>query len=270
MFIFFGICMLIIGIPMLFASDKGSIPPILTILFLLSGSLMIVGGYQTNKKNKEKEKALNDYQQSIAEQLSGAEKKKTIIVKENKTIDSKLEHTEPNAENYKPDIIANWHYTIPEWKKMTKEERVRRTKEGIWLSIFIGAAGTLVLMWSRDANLGIALFISFFIGILISVLKIVISSNEMKMTKNNNIIFTTNALIINGKFKTINDVDVNLEYLKFVKHELGNFIEFSLQWATRRGPTNDQFRILIPEKYKDEAKQIFEYYKAKGVRVEEF
>lgn len=269
-FIFFGSCMLMIGVPLLFESNKDSIPAFITILCLVSGFLMIIGGYQAIKKNKEKEKAYIDYRQSIFEQLSNTDKK----VDPNTDLQAEqtpqtTENAEIKTEKYVPDIIANWQYTIPEWKKMTKEERIRRTKEGIWMSLLIGGLGTGLLVWTREADIGLAFFISFFIGILISVLKVLIGNNEMKIAKNNSIIFTTNALVINGKFKIINDVDVNLEYLKFVKHELGDFIEFSLQWMTRRGETNDQFRILIPEKYKDEVKNIFEYYKSKGVKVED-
>ena len=269
MFIIFGICMLFIGIPLLFESNKDSTLSFITTLCLVSSILLIFGGIQGLKRAKAKDKAIVEYQQSVFEQLAKkTQPQKNESLSQQPSDISVLQNEEKIAEKYTPDIIAHWYYTKLEWKKMTHEERTRRIKEGLWLSPLIGVFGTIILMFWRDAGFFTAVIISFSIGILISFLKIVISNSEFRSRNDNNIVFTTNALIINGTFKTINDMDIHLEYLKLVKHELGDFIEFSIQWLTRGGVTNDQFRILIPEKYKSEAQKIFDYYSGKGVKIE--
>lgn len=267
MLIVFGILMLFIAVPLIFEKNRDSIINTITFLSFLSCLLLIIGGIQFFRKTKLKEKAIRDYQASIYEQLSN---KKNNINVGLKTENVKNEKNTNEPDTYSPDVIAHWYYTTAEWKNMTKEERDRRIKEGLWLSPLIGVLGTMLLMFTRKANMITALVISFSMGILISVLKILINNSDFKSYKDNNIVFTTNALVINGKFKTINDADIHLEYLKYVKHELGNFIEFSIQWQVRGGVTNDQFRILIPEKYNIEAKKIFDYYGNKGVKIEYF
>ncbi|MCC6720826.1 MAG: hypothetical protein IT243_01380 [Bacteroidia bacterium] len=269
MLIVFGIIMLFIAIPLIFEKNRDSIINTMTFLSFLSSLLFIVGGIQFFKKTKLKEKAVRDYQTSIYEQLANKNNK---VIDDTKTENISIEQPSKTNETdtYTPDVIAHWYYTNAEWKNMTKEERERRIKEGLWLSPLIGVLGTILLIFTKNADIITAFVISFSMGILISILKIFINNSVFKSCKENNIVFTTNALVINGKFKTINDLDIHLEYLKFVKLGFDNFIEFSLQWQVRGGVTNDQFRILIPEKYKAEAKKIFDYYGNKGVKIENF
>ena len=93
MFIIFGICMLFIGIPLLFESNKDSTIEFITSLCLFSSIMLIFGGYQAIKKAKAKDKALIEYQKSIYEQLSKKsqpiEKKLTNDVQKNTEIVSK-------------------------------------------------------------------------------------------------------------------------------------------------------------------------------------
>ena len=253
-FIGFGFCMLCIGIPLLISPNKSEFENTLTVLSILSGLLMILGGYQTIKKGQQKDKAVNDYENQILSQLNAI--KNTEVQSNNLS--------EPT---YTPDIIATWNYTKDEWKLMTKEETTRRWKEGIWVSLGIGLLGGWVISIADGATFLTGFLVSLGVGIFVSWLKVVISNSMFNLRKNNSIIITTNALIINGKFKTIQDMDINLEYVKTLKIKEDNFIEFSLQWQTRRGMTNDQFRILVPPQYENEMQNVLDYYAAKGVRT---
>lgn len=112
---------------------------------------------------------------------------------------------------------------------------------------------------TRGVNYITGLFISLCVGVFISLLKVLVSNAIFRLKKNNSIIITTNALIINGKFKTINDNAIKLEYVKALKIQEDNFIEFSLHWLTRRGVTNDQLRIFVPIQYKSDINKVLEY-----------
>jgi hypothetical protein len=261
-FMFFGFCILCIGVPLLIAQNKESFELSLAVLLLAGGGLMLVGGYQTIRNAKEKDTAVNDYKASVKEQLRKIQNLQAIS-------NSSVVSSEINSSNnYTPDIIVIWHYSKDEWRLMTKEETTRRLKEGIWVSLLIGVFGSWALHSKRGVDYITGLIISLCVGGFISILKVLISNAIFRIRKNNSIIITTNALIINGKFKTINDKDINLESLKSLKIKENNFIEFSLQWLNRRGVTNDQLRIFVPIQYKSDINKVLEYYESKGVKIE--
>jgi len=255
-FILFGFAMLCIGVPFIFENNRGNIEDIIMSLSIISGVLMIFGGYQNINKAKLKDKAVKEYEEEIQLQLNSTKNKISST------------HIKPE-EIYKPDILATWNYTKEEWKLMTKEETTRRLKEGIWVSLSVGLLAGYILYRYKDTTFLFGFLFSLCIGIFISLVKVLISNNLMMLRKSNSIIITTNVLIINGKFKTISDNDINLEYIKILKINANIFMEFSLQWLTRRGLTNDQMRILVPYKYQNEIEKVLDYYKAKGVKIEE-
>lgn len=280
-FIFFGFAMLCIGIPFITIENRNEFENTIMALSLISAVLMLIGGYQNIKKAKQKDTAINEYEEQVRQQLKFIQNAEVTNLNKEGTVNDISEiqnHQTPisvkaNTSNvqsipeYKPDVLATWNYTKEEWKLMTKEETARRLKEGIWVTILIGLLGGWVLKSSRGATFLVGFLVSLCVGIFISLLKVLLSNNLFRITKNNRIIITTNALIINGKFKTINDIDIHLEYVKTLKIKDDNFIEFSLQWQTRGGVTNDQLRIYVPKVYESEIQKILDYYSAKGVKT---
>ena len=272
-FILFGFCMLCIGFPMLFESNKDQFAIGLMLVFLLSGILMISGGFQSIKRANLKDKAIIDYEQQIQILLNTNNSKKQNLIKQDTDLVEKgvnqseiITNTETYIDKkfkevYKPDIIATWNYTKTEWNLMTKEETKRRLKEGIWVTLGIGLIGGWVIHTSRDASFITAFIFSLGIGIFLSLLKTLIANNLFKSAKNNTILITSNALIINNQFKTIKDIDIELEYVKLIKLDENSFIEFSLKWLTRRGATNDQIRILVPKANEIEIEKVLSYFK---------
>lgn len=280
-FILFGFAMLCIGIPFIAIENRNEFENTIMALSLISAVLMLIGGYQAIKKAKLKDTAVNDYEEQIKLQLKSIQSTKvkpidngggateTPKIQTHQTT-GQVAQKAPDAKSngvYRPDIIATWNYTKDEWKLMTKEETTRRLKEGIWVSLGIGLLGGWVLMTYRDATFLTGFLVSLSVGIIISLLKVLLSNNLFNIRKNNSIIITTNALIVNGKFKTLNDIDIHLEYVKSLKIKDDNFIEFSLQWQTRGGMTNDQLRIYVPKLYENEIQKVLDYYSEKGVKI---
>lgn len=256
----FGIFMLYMGITFLTVSERNSIENTIMSLSLAAGILMLFGAYQNISRAVLKNKALDSYENAVKKQLNESAKKATTDPSGSILLE--------DTETYKPDIIAQWSYTADEWARMKRSEQKRRFKEGIWVSALIGLFGGWVLYASRDVNFAFAFLFSLAIGVLISFIKVGISNSLLANKKNNTIILTTNALIINGKFKVIQDDAIHLEYVKHVEKEQLNFLEFSLQWATRNGVTNDQLQIFIPERFKNDIGKVLDYYKKKGVITE--
>ncbi len=263
-FILFGFAMLCIGVPFIFIDNRGEFENTIMALSLISGVLMLIGGYQNIAKAKQKDIAVHQYEEQVESLLKTVQtEKESTSVGVSKPLETK------DSEIYKPDIISKWNYTTAEWKLMTKEETTRRLKEGIWVTLGIAGLGTWVLIAAKGASILTGFIISASVGIFLSFLKVLLSNNLFTLRKNNSIIITTNALIVNGKFKTINDNDIKLEYVKSVKINEYNFIEFSLQWLTRSGVTNDQFRIYVPVQNENEIQKVLNYYSDKGVKTQD-
>lgn len=255
----FGLFMLFMGISFFTVAERNSTENTIMSLSLAAGILMLFGAYQNIKRAMIKNKALSSYENEVKKQLK--QTASNVVSHPSDSMDQE------DTETYKPDIIAQWSYTTDEWAKMRKSEQMRRFKEGIWVSLLFGLLGGLLLYASREVAYGFAFVFSLALGVLISLIKVLMSNSLLTSNKTNTIVLTTNALIINGKFKIIQDDAIQLEYIKPVQKNQDNYLEFSLQWATRNGITNDQLQVLIPEKYKGDITKVLEYYKEKGVTI---
>lgn len=254
LFLILGGFVLILGFSLLMGAGSNGVNYLFAGLLLISGFFLLAGGRQNLLKAKEKKKAVEEYKEKVNLKLSG--EKDTTDVSDNSQLNE-----------YVPDIIGVLEYEKEEWKLMKSSETRRRLKEGIWVSLLIGILGGYLLMSSRGVPFLAAFLFALVFGLVISYLKVLMSGSLFRMGKENQIVLTTNALIINGKFKTINDDTIALEYVTKVRSEEKDFLEFSIQWKTRRGITNDQFRIYIPERSKDISEKVIEYYKIKGVKT---
>ncbi|MCX6189679.1 MAG: hypothetical protein NTW54_08790 [Bacteroidetes bacterium] len=229
-----------------------------------SGILLLFGGINYLKSTIAKEKDIKEYENRIRAQVNtmaesghSTHEKTTLKKDEN----SQEQHATSS------DVIAHWEYTPTEWKKMKKVETTRRRKEGIWVTIGIGILGGLAIRFSRDASFLSSFMISFSVGILLSWLKIKFSNDMFSIRANNTITFTSKALLINNSFKIIRDSQFHLEYVKPIEIENDKYLEFSLQWQTRGGATNDQFRIYAPPHYEQEIPKILNFYSILGVKT---
>lgn len=260
-FIFFGAIILIFGISLVLSKEKSSVEYGLMIAFLSGGILMIRGGVQSIITSNEKDKAVDSYEFQVIKKLNDF----------NSDLNSHSENKvdapgQTETDVYTPDIIARWEYTNEEWKHMNQEERRRRIKEGVWFSLLIGVLGGWLLTGRGETFLFGFLF-SLAVGVLISLLKVFISNNQFSVKRNNTVLITTNALIINGTFKVINDEFIKLKQIELIKLGADEFIEFSIIWPTRKGVMDDQLRIFVPPNYKNEAEKVLNYYMDKGVTI---
>ena len=258
------------------AEEKSNTEYLIIGLSFTSGLLLIVGGINYLKQTITKEKEFNEYEQNIRAQVnaitpntpgstSDNKDEAAHLIVEHSTL--KKEATSPNHKPILPDIIAHWEYTLEEWKKMTKEESTRRKKEGIWVTLGIAIIGGWAISLSKDATFLTGFMISLAVGAMLSWLKIKFSNDMFAVKARNTIVFTPKALLINNAFKTIRNEQFHLEYVHSLQLNKVWYLEFSLQWQTRGGATNDQFRIYVPPQYENQIDNILECYRALGVKT---
>lgn len=252
-----GMAMSVLGISLLVSSDRGEIGTLIMGLSLASGTLLLIGAVQYLKKTRVKEQALASYEQQLYRkpEVQGAPEGQYLPVSD---------HTEV----YRPDVVAVWEYTKDEWKWMGRSERKRRFKEGIWVSALVAVLGGLLLSRVRETGYLTGFLISLGVGVLIAVLKILVSDSLFAPGKHNRIMLSTNGLHFNSKFQVIQDDSIQLQHVKPVTADGKKMLEFSIQWMTRNGVTNDQFRVFIPDRYAADIDKVLAYYREKGVSTE--
>ena len=73
--------------------------------------------------------------------------------------------------------------------------------------------------------------------------------------------FSDRILINSHKIELISSIK-RIKSIKIVdiKNSEKQLLEFDIQWITRKGPTNDEFRFLIPENKLEEAMKMEQSY----------
>ncbi|GGG91124.1 hypothetical protein GCM10011416_04600 [Polaribacter pacificus] len=152
-------------------------------------------------------------------------------------------------------LLIHWKYTDKEWENYVEKEKSNKVEDNIYMGIAIFVFGTIVLMLSRDTSLLTGLFFSIPFAILIPFLRIKLSYRHLKKgVKNPEIKVFTNSLLINNHKIVLFADKRHVRQLSIVDTEDNlQLLEFDVEWSTRNGPTNDEFRIPIPIDKMEEA-----------------
>lgn len=146
-------------------------------------------------------------------------------------------------------LLAHWQYDTKKWDEFVTIEKGNKREDNVYFGIGIVIVGTVGLMFLRDVSFWIALLFSLPLAILIPWLRMAFSYKHLKKgIKNPEVKIFYDFLLINNKKVLLRDHRRRVKSLKVVdaKGEI-KLLEFDVQWLTAKGPTNDEFRILIPK-----------------------
>ncbi len=152
-------------------------------------------------------------------------------------------------------LIAEWKYSKEEWDNFVTIEKSNKKEDNIYFGFAIFILSTLALKFLRDTTFTTALLFSFPFAIGLPFLRMRFSYPHLKKGIQNPYvkIFDT-KLIINGKEIELTSKRKRVKSLAIIDSENNRkLLEFDVQWLTAKGPTNDEFRILIPENKLNEA-----------------
>lgn len=158
--------------------------------------------------------------------------------------------------NGKP--IASWTYSSQLWNQYVAVEKKNKKQDNIYLGIGILIPGTLALMFFRDASILISLSFVIPLAILIPFLRIKFGYPYLKTNiQHPKVDIYEEYLMINQKKVELKSKKRRIKSIKILEPK-GNvqLLEFNVQWMTGKGPTNDEFRIPIPEQKQEEAEKI--------------
>jgi hypothetical protein len=148
------------------------------------------------------------------------------------------------------EILAHWQYNTKMWDEFVTIEKGNKKEDNVYFGIGIVIIGSLGLMFLRDTSFWVGAAFSIPLAILIPWLRMKFSYTYLKKgIANPEVKIFYDYLLVNGKKIELRGSRKRIKSIKVVdaKGSL-KLLEFDIQWMTAKGPTNDEFRILIPEK----------------------
>jgi len=154
--------------------------------------------------------------------------------------------------------LAYWHYTSKEWDDFVTIERANKKEDNYYFGIGIVILGTVGLMLLRDTGFWTALFFSLPLAILIPWLRMRFSYRYLKKgIQNPEVKIFHDSLLINSHKIELRSPKKRVKTLKILNTKQGmKLLEFDVQWITAKGPTNDEFRVPIPDDKEEEVQEI--------------
>lgn len=156
------------------------------------------------------------------------------------------------------NLLAHFRYSTLFWNTYVTTERKNKKEDNFYFGVAITLVCTLGLMFFRNTTFLVALVFAFPFAILIPWLRQKISYKYLeKNISNPEVKIYDTFLRINQhtiEFKNDQRRLKNIKIIETANHLY--LLEFDIQWLTRKGPTNDEYRIPIPPEKLDEAQKI--------------
>ena len=160
-------------------------------------------------------------------------------------------------------LLDTWTYSAKEWSDFIITERSNKKSDNLYFGVGILLLGIPGLMLFRAVPfLMAALFVVPF-ALLIPFIRYKMSKRFLQPNiEKPNVQLYHDFIISNGVKKEIFSKKYWLKNVKIItsKHNR-SLLEFDVAWNTRRGSTNDEFRILIPKDKLAKAEEIIDFYK---------
>lgn len=160
-------------------------------------------------------------------------------------------------------LLATWEYSEKEWNEFVDIEKANKKEDNIYFGIGILVLGTFGLMILRQTSFFMGLLFAAPLALLIPFLRFKFSYPHLKKNaKKPYIKIFSDHLEINKHIIDLSGKRKRLKNIKIIDAvNQRKLLEFDVQWITAKGPTNDEFRILIPKNKLNEATTILKTIK---------
>ena len=159
--------------------------------------------------------------------------------------------------------IIRLEYSQSEWQQFIQIEKANKREDNLYFGIGIMILCVPGLMFLRGTSFVVALIFSTPFAILIPFLRQKFSYKHLREVKQPWIeIYKDRLLFPNSKV----DLESRHKRVKSIsKKEVKGVVllEFVVEWLTRKGPTNDEFRIPVPGNTHSEADRIMQILEAR-------
>lgn len=158
------------------------------------------------------------------------------------------------------NLLAHFKYSPEFWNKYVTVERKNKKEDNFYFGLAISLLCTAGLMLFRNTTFLMALLFAIPFAILLPWLRQKFSYRYLKKgIKNPEVRIFDKFLRINNHTIEFRNDQRRLKHIQLIESASGMFLlEFDVQWLTRKGPTNDEYRIPITKDNLEEAKIIIE------------
>ena len=162
------------------------------------------------------------------------------------------------TKNQHSEVLSHWKYTTKQWDEFVTIEKGNKKEDSIYFGIGIVILSTIALMLLRQTSFFTALVFAIPLAVLIPFLRMKFSYKHLKKgVKNPEVKITFNNLFINNHIVELQNKNKRVKSMKIIEEKNNiKLLEFDVQWLTRKGPTSDEFRILIPDEKLEEAQKL--------------
>ncbi|PHR71393.1 MAG: hypothetical protein COA67_06730 [Lutibacter sp.] len=161
------------------------------------------------------------------------------------------------------NILDTWSFTAGEWNRFVAIEKRIKREDNIYFGIGILVLCTPGLMILRSTSFLTALLFSAPLALLIPWLRMKFSNPHLKDASKESIIEIYHEhLTINSKKIDLYGKKKWLKDMKIIEtNDNFKLLEFTVEWKTRNGNTNDETRIPIPKGKELKALELIEFYR---------
>ncbi|PQJ75300.1 hypothetical protein [Polaribacter gangjinensis] len=158
--------------------------------------------------------------------------------------------------------LIQWQYSQEEWNEFVDIEKANKKEDNIYFGLAILLIVPFGLMFYRGTSFLFSLLFSIPFAVLIPFLRMKFSYKHLqKNVFNPHVILYNDYMLINNHRIEVASKRKRIKNLKIIDAKSNKkLLEVDIQWATRKGPTNDEFRILIPENKLSEAEKLVENF----------
>lgn len=147
------------------------------------------------------------------------------------------------------ELLAEWNYSMEKWNEYVDIEKGNKKEDSIYFGIGILILGTLGLMFLRGTSFWTGLLFAAPLAFLIPFLRMKLAYTHLKKgVKNPTVKIYHDEVLVNGKRIELVNSRKRIKSVKILEEQNGiNLLEIDIQWLTAKGPTNDEYRFLIPK-----------------------
>lgn len=160
--------------------------------------------------------------------------------------------------------LLHWQYTPEDWNDFVDIEKANKKEDNIYMAIGILILAPPTLMFFRGTTFWTGLLFALPLAFLIPFLRFKFSYSHLKKNAVNPELKVYDSFLqINHRRVELFNDKRSVKSLKIIDTKnQRKLLEFDVEWTTRKGNTNDEFRFLIPTEKLEEATKFTENYKS--------
>lgn len=225
----------------------------LGLLFLASAAGLILNGITNIKLSKRLAKDAEEDLNIISGKRQYSPTKANVSTYVNNN--DQTQSIQPAIQQEVNDtiVLVKWNYTVEEWQKFLKwEMKERRLSSTIEAALIVLIGGVL----GYNEGGWVMLVISIVVAIIYWLGKYYLSLASIGQPKNKQceVVITQYALIINGKHNAFNSQMYCKGKVSIKEEPSPKILEIVYHWQTRKGISQEELRVPIPEGKLEEAK----------------